>query len=191
MKCSEKIAKKWPSFHCVGGLPGVNELPNLGPGLIIKQLFAGFALNITRDDRFHLWYREDYGSKLAETMVSCGKHWPGIAGQVRLLTLQPSLFLCAQPNGPGLSVLVLQSWAEVLERVPRCNSGLLQSNLAPASSSQGHQPTETLPWRSNIRPTAFHFCLASKCLEAGGLFFFHPCAFESMRAKPLHLRSAL
>lgn len=99
-------------------------------------------------------------------MVSCGKHWPGIAGQVRLLTLQPSLFLCAQPNVPGLSVLVLQSWAEVLERVPRCNSGLLQSNLAPASSSQGHQPTETLPWRSNI--------LASKCLETGGLFFFPP-----------------
>lgn len=92
MKCSEKIAKKWPSFHCVGGLPGVNELPNFGRGLIIKQLFSGFALDITRDDRFYLWYREDYGSKLAETMVSCGKHWPGIAGQVRLLTLQPSLW---------------------------------------------------------------------------------------------------
>lgn len=49
MKCSEKIAKKWPSFPCVGGLPGVNELPNVSPGLIIKQPLAGFALDITSD----------------------------------------------------------------------------------------------------------------------------------------------
>lgn len=39
------------------GLPGVNELPNLGPGLIIKQPFAGFALDVMRDGRFYLWYR--------------------------------------------------------------------------------------------------------------------------------------